>query len=163
IFENYVRIITVEGVSVEMITWDNSGMEGQERLRRMSYEQAHVVLICFDMSNWDSLDNVSTVWSEEANYYLKNVPRILVGCKADLTEDPKTIAELQRQGQRIPTTQEAEELAQKIKAIAYFETSAKDSKGLDELFEYAVKASLVKTLKKGIRRFLSRSEIKFVR
>lgn len=51
----------------------------------------------------------------------------------------------------------------KIKALAYFETSAVERSGLSELFDYAAEAALKqsKTKVSGLRRFLSRSEIKF--
>ncbi|KAF2468514.1 GTP-binding protein rho3 precursor [Lindgomyces ingoldianus] len=166
IFNNFIRFVDVEGVKVELVTWDNTGMDGYEKLRRLSYEDAHVVLVCFDINTPDSFDNVSTFWSKEVDTYFKNVPKILVGCKADLRENPASIKQLQLIGQVMPTIPECEDLALKMKALAYFETSVKNRTGLNEVFEYAAKAALVKSgpkAKKGIRRFLSRSDIKFVR
>ena len=55
-------------------------------------------------------------------------------------------------------------MAHKVQALAYFETSANERKGLNELFEYAAEAALKTAPKKkigGLRRFLFRSEISF--
>jgi hypothetical protein len=38
--------------------WDTSGIEDYDRLRPLSYPDAHVILICFAIDSPDSLDNV---------------------------------------------------------------------------------------------------------
>jgi GTPase SAR1 family protein len=55
---NFIKRVLVEGQDVEVVIWDNSGMDNYERLRRLSYEDVHVILICFDISEPDSLENV---------------------------------------------------------------------------------------------------------
>jgi hypothetical protein len=55
---NFIKTTVIEGHEIELVIWDNTGMEGYERLRRLSYQDVHVVLICFDISEPDSLDNV---------------------------------------------------------------------------------------------------------
>lgn len=39
-------------------------MGNYERIRRQFYDDTHVVLICFDISNQDSLDNVEHMVSD---------------------------------------------------------------------------------------------------
>lgn len=57
-FNNFIKEIVVEGIQVELVIWDNTGMDGYEKLRRLSYEDVHVVLLCFDISDQDSFDNL---------------------------------------------------------------------------------------------------------
>jgi GTPase SAR1 family protein len=48
----------VDGKHVELAIWDTAGAEYYDRLRRLSYPDSHVVLICFDIGNPNSLDNI---------------------------------------------------------------------------------------------------------
>ena len=48
----------MEGHQIELDIWDNTGMNDYERLRRLSYDNVHVVLICFSISDPDSFENV---------------------------------------------------------------------------------------------------------
>lgn len=55
-------------------------------------------------------------------------------------------------------------MASRIGALAYFETSALQKQGLHEVFDYVAEAALKKSPRQkvsGIRRFLSRSEMRF--
>jgi len=54
----FIKKTTVEGYEVELVIWDHSGMDNYEQLRRLSYENVDVTLVCFDISEPDSLDNV---------------------------------------------------------------------------------------------------------
>ena len=58
VFENYVADIEVDGKHVELGLWDTAGAEDYDRLRPLSYPDSHVILICFNIANPDSLDNV---------------------------------------------------------------------------------------------------------
>jgi hypothetical protein len=56
---NFMKVIKIEGGrEVELVIWDSTCMDGYERLRRLSYGDVHVILVCFDISEPDSLDNV---------------------------------------------------------------------------------------------------------
>ena len=55
---HFIKKTTVEDYEVELIIRDTRGLEEYARLRRLSYEDVHVVLLCFDISEPDSLDNV---------------------------------------------------------------------------------------------------------
>ena len=58
VFENYVADVEVDGKHVELALWDTGGLEDFDRLRPLSYPDSHVILICFNIANPDSLDNV---------------------------------------------------------------------------------------------------------
>jgi len=88
IFENYVAEIRLDGKPVQLALWDTAGQEEYERLRPLSYSQAHVILIAFAIDTPDSLENVIVKWIEEVRQICgPHIPVILVGCKKDLRDD----------------------------------------------------------------------------
>jgi len=113
-------------------------------------------------------------WKLEADEHLLDVPRILVACKIDLRGDHHVLKYLDKlpfknvlteETRTGPITQEeGRKLAEHIGALAYFETSSVTNAGLSELFDYAARVALMKwTPKKGLRRFLSRSDFGYVK
>ena len=52
--------VEVDGEHIELSLWDTCGLEEYERQRRLSYPDAHVILICFDISDpsTDLLSNI---------------------------------------------------------------------------------------------------------
>ncbi|KAK4235593.1 hypothetical protein C8A03DRAFT_36541 [Achaetomium macrosporum] len=126
VFENYVCDAEANGKPVELALWDTAGQEDYDRLRPLSYPDTHGMVLCFAIDSPDSLWNVLAKWIFEAAHFCKEVPVFLVGCKHDLREDPKTIGELIRTGQRPGLT-----VAGLIGARCYFETSAKTRHGID--------------------------------
>lgn len=144
VFENYVRDVIVDGKRVALALWDTAGQEDYDRLRPLSYPDTNVLLVCFAIDSPDSLDNVKEKWYAEVLHYCNGVPIILVGCKVDLRDDPRTIEMLQRTSQRPVTTEEGRAVASKIGAVEYFECSARTGQGVNEVFEAATRAALAK-------------------
>jgi GTPase SAR1 family protein len=64
-------------------------------------------------------------WVPEVRHFCQNVPFILVGCKRDLRNDARTIAELKKMGQKPVSYEEGQAIAMKIMAHSYIECSAK--------------------------------------
>lgn len=67
--------------------------------------------------------------------YCEGVPRILVGCKSDIRSSGN-------EGDHV-APEAAKEVAERIQAYKYLECSAKSGEGLQEVFEYAARASLL--------------------
>ncbi|KAH7135376.1 P-loop containing nucleoside triphosphate hydrolase protein [Dendryphion nanum] len=104
ISETFIKTVYIEGVEVELVAWDNSGLDDRnyEMLRRLSYKDVHVIFICFDIGDEDAaVDNVQHMWNPEAAEYLRDVPKILVGCKSDL-RDTRHPGELVSKAQACP-------------------------------------------------------------
>ncbi|KAF7338988.1 GTP-binding protein Rho1 [Mycena venus] len=135
VFENYVADIEVDGKNIELALWDTAGQEDYDRLRPLSYPDAHVILICFSVDSPDSLHNVKEKWIAEA----------------DLRGDPRVIRELQKANQRPVTTDEGRSTANAIGAYKYLECSAKAGQGVKEVFEDAGIAALRRQQKGGGR------------
>ncbi|EPQ30942.1 uncharacterized protein PFL1_01840 [Pseudozyma flocculosa PF-1] len=142
IFENYVAEIRLDGKPVQLALWDTAGQEEYERLRPLSYSQAHVILIAFSIDTPDSLENVTVKWMEEVRQICgPSVPVLLVGCKRDLREDAvakgKAVA-----GQFVEKAQ-GKDVAAQIGARSYHECSALKNEGVDNVFEAATRAAML--------------------
>lgn len=130
IFENYVAEIRLDGKPVQLALWDTAGQEEYERLRPLSYSQAHVILIAFSLDTPDSLENITVKWIEEVRQICgPNVPVLLVGCKKDLRDE--AIARGQELTSKYIEKAQAKEVAQQIGARSYHECSALKNEGVD--------------------------------
>ncbi|WBW74101.1 Rho family GTPase Rho5 [Schizosaccharomyces osmophilus] len=144
VFENYVADVNVDGRHIELALWDTAGQEDYDRLRPLSYPDSHVVLICFSVDAPESLDNVQEKWISEVMHFCSSLPIILVGCKNDLRNDPKVVEELSKTSQKPIPYEDGETVAKKIGAYKYLECSAKLNDGVQEVFETAARASMLK-------------------
>eukprot|EP00727_Mastigamoeba_balamuthi_P013319 m51a1_g861 putative ras-like gtp-binding protein rho1 (310) ;mRNA; f:806323-807646 len=136
VFENYTATTKIGQRDVSLHLWDTAGQEEYDRLRPLSYPGTDVVLLCFSTISLSSYEAVTEKWAPEIKHYLPRVPSIVVGLKTDLratnTPDPNTL-------KCEPITPEmGAELAVKIGARKYLEASAKEMKGIDEIFTEAV-------------------------
>ncbi|KAJ5306282.1 hypothetical protein N7508_005297 [Penicillium antarcticum] len=87
VFENYVHDIFVDGTHVELSLWDTAGQEEFDRLRALSYEDTHVLMLCFSVDSPDSFENVSSKWIAEINDNCPGVRVVLTALKCDLRKD----------------------------------------------------------------------------
>ena len=55
--------------------------EDYDRLRPLSYPQTDIALICFDIANRDSFENIEEKWIPELKHYIPETPILIVGCK----------------------------------------------------------------------------------
>ena len=148
VFDNYVADIEVEWKKVEMTLWDTAGQEAYDRLRPLSYPETDVILLCFSIDSPDSYFNIPDKWAPEVEHFCPRVPVILVGTKVDLRYDILTIAELEKYKEKPITFDQGLEMAEKIKALAYVECSAKTRRGVTTVFETAARAALRSKRKK---------------
>ena len=81
-------------------------------------------------------------------HFCQGLPIILVGCKRDLRDDPKTIEDLAKNKQKPVSYEEGLAVAQKIGAYKYLECSAKKNDGVKDVFEHATRAALMAKTKK---------------
>ncbi|KAJ1561119.1 GTP-binding protein Rho1 [Nowakowskiella sp. JEL0078] len=143
-FETYVKDVLVDGNLVELELWDASGVDVYDRLRPLSYSNTHVIILTFSIDMPDSLDNVIEKWIGEIKHFCNGIPILLVGCKKDLRNDPIIISNCARYGRTPVNNKEGLEVAQKIGAVRYLECSAKTGEGVNEILEFATRASLTK-------------------
>ncbi|KAF3933020.1 hypothetical protein ABW20_dc0105758 [Dactylellina cionopaga] len=152
VFENYVADIEVDGNCVELALWDTGGLEDYDRLRPLSYPDAHVILLCFSVANRDTWDNVQEKWISEVLHFCRGLPIILVGTQIDCRDNPENNPFGSPQLPMV-TPGEGEDLRKKIGALKYLECSARSNEGVREVFEAAARAALTtKTKRKKKKR-----------
>ncbi|KAI9258269.1 ras family-domain-containing protein [Sporodiniella umbellata] len=137
VFENYVNEVKVDGKEIELSIWDTAGQEEFDRIRSLSYEDTHVVMICFSVDSKDSLENIPNRWIEEIEEGCPKAKIILVALKCDLREDEVLLKK------KSPIMyQQGLEVAKSIHAVRYLECSAKHNRGVKECFEQAAKVAM---------------------
>ncbi|KAF2643317.1 hypothetical protein P280DRAFT_249577 [Massarina eburnea CBS 473.64] len=146
VFENYVHDIYIDNTHVELSLWDTAGQEEFDRLRSLSYDDTHAIMLCFSVDSPDSLENVETKWVGEIAENCPGVKLVLVALKCDLRKkDEDDDGEAQPEKPMIQYD-EGLKVAERIKALRYLECSAMKNRGVNEAFTEAARVALsVKT------------------
>ncbi|KAL0610528.1 Rho-related GTP-binding protein RhoF [Plecturocebus cupreus] len=116
--------------------------EDYDRLRPLSYQNTHLVLICYDVMNPTSYDNVLIKWFPEVTHFCRGTPMVLIGCKTDLRKDKEQLRKL-RAAQLEPITyMQGLSACEQIRAALYLECSAKFRENVEDVFREAAKVAL---------------------
>ena len=103
--------------------WDTAGQEKYRSLAKMFFKDAAVALIVYDITSRKSFDEIKNYWM---NLVKENGPKqiimYIVGNKCDLSEKEAVIED------------QAREYAEN-QHVSFYLTSAKNSIGIDELFD----------------------------
>ena len=126
VFENYVHDIFVDNVHIELSLWDTAGQEEFDRLRSLSYDDTHTIMLCFSVDSKDSLENVESKWVGEIAENCQGVKLVLVALKCDLRErggDEEEEAGATRGGEKVMIDyKQGLEVAKRIQALRYLGT-----------------------------------------
>ncbi|KAB8298922.1 hypothetical protein EYC80_001078 [Monilinia laxa] len=149
VFENYVHDIFVDGTHIELSLWDTAGQEEFDRLRSLSYDDTHAIMLCFSVDSKDSLENVESKWVGEIAENCQGVKLVLVALKCDLREqgaedvaaEPIEDGE-QREKKPMIDYNQGLEVARRINALRYLECSAMRNRGVNEAFTEAARVAL---------------------
>lgn len=151
VFDNYETNVTLDGKPIYLGLWDTAGQEGYDRLRPLSYPQTDVFLICFSVAAPNSFSHIDTKWKPEILHHAPGVPFMIVGTKADMRNDEKTVESLKENGKEMKSETEYRAEALRIGAAGYGECSALEQAGLQEVFDdairYAIKAKVPSSTK----------------
>ncbi|XP_054614055.1 rho-related GTP-binding protein RhoF [Dunckerocampus dactyliophorus] len=142
VFEKYSTSVVLRGKEVKLNLYDTAGQEDYDRLRPLSYQEAHLILVCFDVTNPTSFDNVTIKWNPEVKHFCPNIPVILIGCKTDLRKDKESIRRLKAINQSPITYTQGLATQQGMKAELYLECSAKYQENVEDVFREAAKKAL---------------------
>lgn len=147
VFENYVHDIFVDGTHIELSLWDTAGQEEFDRLRSLSYDDTHCIMLCFSVGSKDSLENVESKWVSEIADNCRAAKLVLVALKCDLRE--KTDEAEGEDGEAAGQVEkpmidyhQGLEVARRIGALRYLECSAMRNRGVNEAFTEAARVSL---------------------
>lgn len=114
-YEKYEKCVKFE-------IWDTCGQEKYRSLTHLFYKDAIVAILVYDITSRKSYDEVTNFWYYEIKEKgAKNVIIVLCGNKSDLF-DQETV-----------TGEEARKWAL-VRQIPFFETSAKNSTGIGEMY-----------------------------
>jgi len=101
--------------------WDTAGQDRFKCIVSSFYRGSHGVMICFDITDFDTFRNVDN-WLEEVKRYCpENTPVFLVGTKSDL------------QSQRMVSYSTVKTYADR-KQLTYLETSSKTNENIENCF-----------------------------
>ncbi len=118
---------------VRLILWDIAGQDKYEKSRRAYYEGCVGALLVYDMTRFSSFENIEIKWHKDFKEYLKKKGSyIMIGNKNDLDDE------------RGVSKDDALDMAKRIKALDYIETSAKDGSNVEDAFLKLVRHVLVK-------------------
>lgn len=123
-----IKTINIDNHEVTLQIWDTASQERFRHITRSYLTSSQGFIVFFDLSNKESFHDVRNVIDEFKEINLDpKVPVILVGNKIDL-------------GNRQVLYEDAEKFASE-KGWKYFETSAINNTGIDEMFRFiAIKA-----------------------
>lgn len=115
-----IRTILLNGERVKLQIWDTAGQERFRTITSTYYRGTHGVIVVYDVSSGESFANVKR-WLHEIEQNCDVVNRILVGNKDDMPD------------RKVVLTEDAQRFASQM-GIQLFETSAKDNKNVEEMF-----------------------------
>ncbi|KAF2022328.1 rho3 protein-like protein [Aaosphaeria arxii CBS 175.79] len=142
VFENYVHDIYIDNTHVELSLWDTAGQEEFDRLRSLSYDDTHAIMLCFSVDSPDSLENVETKWVGEIAENCPGVKLVLVALKCDLRKRDDAEEDEPQPEKTLINYDEGLRVAEKIKALRYLECSAMKNRGVNEAFTEAARVAL---------------------
>ena len=118
---------------VRLIMWDLAGQEKYNVIRSMYFQGCVGSLLVYDVTRHESFSSIESKWLKDLNEYgEQDLAYVLIGNKIDL------------QDSRVVSTEEGRELAQKINASDFVETSAKYGDNVEDAFKKLVEGVLMK-------------------
>ncbi len=117
-----VKNIMINDSNIKMQFWDTAGQERFKTIVSSYYRNIEAIVIMFDLTNFDSFNDINR-WIEERNKYCNSsVLTFFVGTKSDLKK------------QIVVTQDIIDNLCKQFNSI-YIETSAKDNINVNKVFE----------------------------
>uniref|UniRef100_S4RU45 Rho related BTB domain containing 4 n=1 Tax=Petromyzon marinus TaxID=7757 RepID=S4RU45_PETMA len=137
----------VDEVNVSLRLWDTFGDHHKDR--RFAYGRSDVVVVCFSIASPNSLRHVRTKWFPEIKHFCPRTPVLLVGCQLDLRyADLEAVNRARRPLGRlikpgdILAPERGREVAREL-GVPYYETSVVAQFGVKDVFDNAIRASLL--------------------
>lgn len=119
--------VNLNNTKVRLIMWDLAGQEKYQVVRSLYFQGCEGALLVYDVTRYSTFDSINSKWLRDFKKYVKKEGAyILIGNKSDLTD------------QRTVTEERGKEIANKIKASHFIETSAKMGENIEEAFSLLV-------------------------
>jgi Ras-related protein Rab-1A len=117
-----IKTIFINGKMIKLQIWDTAGQERFRTITTSYYRGSHMIFLCYDITDRETFTNLNIWVNEIKNLASGNVRVIVCGTKLDLAH------------KRQVSKQEGQTFADTY-GFDYYETSAKQNKNIDELFE----------------------------
>lgn len=155
-YQNTVEV-TVNESPVRVTLCDTAGQDALDALRRLSYPDSDVFVLCFSVVRPDTFRALQRKWLPQLQQRLQKDHRrksqspaiLLVGTQADLRTDAAVLNALQRCGAERPVPMaDAYIVAQSVGA-QYVETSSRFRWGVKDAFDAAIWQALAQRQQRG--------------
>ena len=123
-----VKDIEVQGKQVKLQTWDTGSHDRFSYVRPLYYKGSYGVLVVFDITDEESFVNLDKWFEEVYSNCEEIIPAILIGNKADISEERKVT---QEQALAYATDKSKH---YNLDSIPYYEVSAKDGTNITEIY-----------------------------
>ncbi|KAM4709302.1 rho-related GTP-binding protein RhoH isoform 1-T2 [Discoglossus pictus] len=155
VYENTGVEVFMDGIQISLGLWDTSGNDAFKSIRPISFQHADIVLLCFSVANHASFLNVRNKWISEVRQHLPHIPVLVVATQTDQREI---------EHMRLPciNSVDGKQLAQDVRAKGYMECSALSNRGVQQVFECAVRTAVNQAKKRARRKRFSVNECKII-
>ena len=133
-----IKFLSVNNKHIKLSIWDTAGQEQFRTIAKSFYNKTDAVILCFDLTEKESLDSIS-YWIEQLcnKIELNKIGLVLVGTKLDLADLEKVEG----------ISEEVKKYVDKYN-IKYYKTSSLTGVNVKEVFNYLIKLTLnIKKLK----------------
>nr|XP_056711730.1 rho-related GTP-binding protein RhoH [Euleptes europaea] len=153
VYENTGVEVFLDGIQISLGLWDTAGSDTFKGIRPLSYQQADVILMCFSVANHNSFLNLRNKWVTEIRTHLPRIPILVVGTQTDQREaGPYSAACI--------SSVHGKQLAKDIRAKGYVECSSLSNRGVQQVFECAVRTAVNQERRRSRRKLFSVNECK---
>lgn len=115
--------VNIDNFKVRLILWDLAGQEKYNVIRSMYFQGCAGCMLVYDVTRPQTFEYVTSKWLKDfQDYVKKKAAYVLIGNKTDLAD------------QRIITTEDGKNLAEKIEASDFIETSALKGENVEKAF-----------------------------
>ncbi|XP_054985500.1 ras-related protein Rab-19-like [Sorex araneus] len=118
-----LRSLDIDGKKVKMQLWDTAGQERYRAITKNYYREVDAAIIAYDITRRSSFESVPDWIDDVKEYGDTDTVIMLMGTKSDLCERRQVLFE------------EACAMAEKHGLLAALETSAKESRNINEAFQ----------------------------
>ena len=134
VYDLYNCRVEVNGEKIEVQIHDTAGQDDYDRTRPIAYPGTTCFILVFGVDSRTAFDHIEWKWHPEVQHFSKYTHFILAGNKIDRRRELSP--------QEVITPEMGNQLAEKIKADAYLECSAKTREGIKPIFDRAIGLSL---------------------
>lgn len=143
-FDDYSAAVSTKNGTCQLTILDTSGLhEDVSGVRSQAYEGCDAVIICFDLTDRNTLESVETKWVPEVMRNCPGVPFYIAGCKKDAVCDESRGCTCSGASCCTQTEENLEKLFKRTGAVAYGECSSKTAEDVVEIFQAVAETAAV--------------------